>query len=487
MSTNICKRKRGEEVIKNDMFMVGSLKKLKEDFNENPTNKLIQNSLCGNYLHSIAEVREYMQSRDRHFSHTLEPKLVVTNQGMSGRCWMFAVLNVLRHELIRDLNLPHNFEFSESYLAFYEKIEKCNHFLTKFITKDKIDSHDLKVRDALCVALDEGGLWVSCANLIKKYGLVPKTCYLESINSFCTDVIDDILSLKLREFALVLVNTKHSEREEFKSKMMIEVYQILSKMLGTPPCPDEEFTWSFLPNRDLVELIENEQSRIESGKYETLKIKQVLTITPIDFYKKFISHSLDDYLNIINDPRNEYYKYYQSSESDIVVGFPVNGFYNMPIDKMAELCILSILDNTPVQFSCDVHHYFHPRDRLFDTKCFDYDLLFGKNFDKLTKEELLNVYGSYANHAMVFVGVDLDESGKPLKWKVENSWGRSNDDDIDENDDGYYVMSHEWFKKYVYDVVIHKKYSSRQLYVDYKKQKKSPITLPENDIMGSRI
>ena len=115
---------------------VAKLNKMKKEFYKDDTNRIIQNSLCTNNLLNISEVREYMQSRDCYFSNVLDPELIVSNQGLSGRCWMFAFLNVIRHELVRKYQLPHDFELSESYLCFYEKLEKCNSFLNKFLDKD---------------------------------------------------------------------------------------------------------------------------------------------------------------------------------------------------------------------------------------------------------------------------------------------------------------------------------------------------------------
>ncbi len=57
------------------------------------------------------------------------------------------------------------------------------------------------------------------------------------------------------------------------------------------------------------------------------------------------------------------------------------------------------------------------------------------------------------SHAMTFTGVDIVD-GKPTKWKVENSWGSKI------GDQGYFVMSDEWFDKYVYEVIINQKYIS---------------------------
>jgi bleomycin hydrolase len=428
----------------------------------------------------VSEVREYMQSRDNEFSHTLDPELEISNQGLSGRCWMFAVLNVMRHELIRKFNLTHEFELSESYLCFYEKLEKCNYFLSEFMDADGLDVSNERVRNLLLGGCDDGGLWVTCANLIKKYGIVPKSSYRESINSFSTETMNSTINHKLREFSLKLTSEKDkNKRVVMKSKMMEEIYNMLCKMLGTPPNPNEKFKWSFILYLDLTKQLEREKKRRKTGhKYENLQIKNTFEITPVEFYEQFIVNSLDDYVKLGNDPRNEYGKYYQSHDRDVVVEGTRNGFYNVPMEVLRDACLKSIVDNTPVQFDCDVGKYLNPDEELLDDKCYDYNLVFGSNFDNMSKEQMMRCFESYPNHAMVLVGVDMDQEENVSKWKIENSWGR-NDETT-----GYWTMSHEWFNKYVFNVVVNKKYIPEELLEKYETEAKQPITFPEFDLMG---
>jgi bleomycin hydrolase len=45
----------------------------------------------------------------------------VTNQKNSGRCWIFAALNVMRIPFIKHFNIE-DFEFSQGHLFFYDKV-----------------------------------------------------------------------------------------------------------------------------------------------------------------------------------------------------------------------------------------------------------------------------------------------------------------------------------------------------------------------------
>jgi bleomycin hydrolase len=464
-----------------DAVSVDRLSTLKRSFESSNVNKLIQNSLCSNHLEFVTEVRNYMQSRDSEFSHILEPELIVSNQGLSGRCWMFAVLNVIRHEMVRKFNLVHDFELSESYLCFYEKLEKCNFVLTKIAKMDKLDCDDRYTVGLLCGGCQDGGLWVTCSNLIKKYGVIPKTCFKESINSFNTDTMNEVLDAKLKEFALMLTSEANfDKRQDMKNDMMRQIYEILCKMLGTPPNPNEKFDWSFIMNMDLTEQIDRETKRRKTGEYENLQIKNIASVTPLEFYKFFVVNNLDEYVKLGNDPRHPYYKYYEGYDDDVVIGGEKNGFFNVPMEVITEACKKSIMDNTPVEFDCDVCKFLNHAEELMDIKAYDYDLVFEGGLNNMSKKEGLMSYGTYPAHAMVLVGVDINDDENVTKWKVENSWGRHEG----ENSTGYYVMSHDWFDKYTFNVVVHRKYIPRKLSRQYDAAKNNVQTLPLFDIMG---
>lgn len=483
------------------------LKDFKDDFLKNDDNKLIQNALTANSLHDLCVNRHFMQSRNNHFSHVLDPKLTVANQGLSGRCWVFALYNVMRHEIIRKLQLPLDFEFSESYLSFYEKIEKCNNILTYFLDKDEININDIGIREKLLGCTEDGGFWVTCSNLIKKYGIIPKVCFKESTHSYDTKELNEILGYKIKEFCLSLTREKdRAERLNMKDAMMKDVYSILVKMIGCPPNLNEKVEWSFVLREDLQDTLDRETRRKRKNKFETLEIKKSLHVSPREFYKMLIVHDLDDYYRFSHDPRNLYAMYYQSHEADIVIGGEKNGYYNISMDEIIKMCTNSIKDNTPVQFDCDVVKYLNVDEELLDTRVYDYENIFRMKFDTLSKEDRMKVVDSWANHAMILVGVNEERdcqegcerktsslgicncNGKKIvtKFKIENSWGRSLSSILaDESDDsGYYTAGLDWFQNYVYNVVIHKNHVPKKLRERYHRMKQNPVILPENDIMA---
>ncbi|KAG4306394.1 hypothetical protein PORY_000382 [Pneumocystis oryctolagi] len=51
-------------------------------------------------------------------------------------------------------------------------------------------------------------------------------------------------------------------------------------------------------------------------------------------------------------------------------------------------------------------------------------------------------------HAMVITGVHL-ENGKPVKWRVQNSWGE------EAGQKGWFMMTDQWMSEFVYQIVCH--------------------------------
>lgn len=80
-------------------------------------------------------------------------------------------------------------------------------------------------------------------------------------------------------------------------------------------------------------------------------------------------------------------------------------------------------------------------------------------------------------HAMVLTAVHLDEeTGKPVRWRVQNSWGTA------AGDKGWFVMSDAWLDEFVYQVVVDPRFCSKEVRDVLKKE---AIILPPWDPMGA--
>ena len=103
-------------------------------FTENENNKMIQNAVSGNNLENISLNRDILKSVNYNYSHRVTPIIKPTDQKSSGRCWIFSLMNSIRNSFIEKYNLETNFEFSQSYIFFYDKLERCNFYLNNIIS-----------------------------------------------------------------------------------------------------------------------------------------------------------------------------------------------------------------------------------------------------------------------------------------------------------------------------------------------------------------
>ena len=155
-------------------------------------------------------------------------------------------------------------------------------------------------------------------------------------------------------------------------------------------------------------------------------------------------------------------------------GRPVK-YLNLPIEQLKAAAIAQMQDGKPVWFGCDVGKSSIRENGIMDLGVIRADQLFGLSFP-MDKAQRLDYGHSLMTHAMVFLGVNLDDQGKPNRWRVENSWGK------EPGKDGYYVMSDDWFSEYTYQVVVHRKYLPGEALEQLKAE---PILLEPWDPMGS--
>ena len=431
------------------------LSKIKSSYQNTPENKALRNAIVANDINKLAANADNSTAFDDHFSNKVNSK-AITDQKSSGRCWMFTGMNVMRSKAIAKHNLPDDFQFSQAYTFFWDQLEKSNLFLQAILDHRTKSMEDKYVEWLFKNPIGDGGQFTGVADLVTKYGLVPKDVMPETFSSNSTSRMSNILSLKLREYGLELrdmANNKSTTEQmlqDRKTEMLKTIYRILVMTIGEPPT---EFTWT---------------QRDASGKAVSTD-----TYTPQSFFKKFVDEDFSKYYMIMNDPTREYYKVYEI-EYDRHVYDGKNWVYlNLPMDEIAPIAIASIKDSTMMYFSCDVGKFLDRDKGWLDVNNYDYASLFGTSFN-MTKKQRVATFASGSSHAMTLCAVDLDANGKPLKWMVENSWGSSY------GHNGFLIMTNEWFNEYMFRVVVEEKYIPAKIKT-LTKQK--PIMLPPWDPM----
>ena len=165
---------------------------------------------------------------------------------------------------------------------------------------------------------------------------------------------------------------------------------------------------------------------------------------------------------LMNDPSRPYNKVYEI-DMDRHMYDGHNWLYvNLDIDDLSPIAIAS-QDSVPMYFSCDVGKQLDRQTGFLSMDNFDYGSLFGTTFG-MNKRQRIQTRDSGSSHAMTLVAVDLDQDGKPTKWKVENSWGEKN------GYAGHMIMTDEWFREYMFRVVVNRRYCPQQV-LDLLKQK----------------
>ncbi|VEU22269.1 DEKNAAC103278 [Brettanomyces naardenensis] len=434
----------------------------KDELLSEPKNQLALNCFTGNDITKIiAKNAKINKNNQDLFNVNIKYEgNPITNQKSSGRCWLFASTNVFK-EFIKSRYNIEEFEFSQNYLFFYDKLEKSNWFLNRILESSDEDIDSRLVQFLLQSPQGDGGQWDMVINLVTRYGLVPKTVYNDSASSLNSGRLNYLVNEKLREFALILrkINREQAEKmgaqsiESTKKSMLQEIFNILSLTLGVPPKPDEKIVWEY---------------KDKNGNYSRIET------TPVEFYKDLLGFKADQYFSLIHDPRNVEGLYTVDKLGNIEGGKSIE-YVNTSVNNLKQAAIAMLNDNHPVFFGSDVGKFEDTTIGLLDTKAWDYQLGFGTDIN-LTKKQRLLTGSSQMTHAMVLTGVHLVD-GKPIRWKVENSWGEYGDHK------GYFVMTDKWFDQYVFQVVTNEKYALKKL-TDYWKGKEYKV-LPYYDPMGA--
>jgi bleomycin hydrolase len=415
----------------------------KTEFNNDPKNIISRNAIVSIGSMISTTDSKVLNKIDHIFLNTIRKKETkATNQGRTGRCWMFAGLNIFRHNIIHALHLD-NFEFSQTYLFFWDKLERANTYMCWFIDNPGIDPTSREFEYMADGFISDGGWWNMFSNLVNKYGLIPKSAMRETWQSVDSEDMNNVLS----DYINSTVNVMYENRKKLNKQEMIvlkqlcltKIYNILVMYLGEPP---SEIKWSYLNEENVPHVLEK--------------------LSPETFTKATLpSIDLDDFVVLSNIPyglqENKMYEILLSSNITNGKNFT---FLNLHINELIKYTTKSVLAGLPVWFAADIDRDFNFYHSTLDNKLANQEHIFGKkyNFDKKSKILFRQLN---SNHAMTFVGLNISDKNIVTNFQVENSWGYFNNDNLGE--DGFLNMSLEWFKENVLQVVIHKNFLSRNI------------------------
>ena len=433
-----------------------TISEFKEIYESKAAHQLMQNVVTQHDVNDIALNRSIVSEAVHSFSTVLDD-WSVTNQARSGRCWMFAGLNLFRAETRHLLNVK-DFEFSQSYLMFWDKIERANYVLEAIIETADRPVDDRVVAWLLQQPLGDGGQWDMFVSLVRKHGVVPKTVMPETESSGNSMRMNAGLNYQVRQGSLNIRRIYAAEggteaMREAKQESLRAIYRILSIHLGTPP---ESFDWQW-KDRD--------------GEFH-----RDGTMTPLEFVEKYISTPMEEFVCLVHDPRraNPPGRTYTVQYLGNVVDGTRIKYLNIDIDLMKDIAMRMLQDGRPVWMGCDTGKQMHRDKGLWDADLFDYASVYNADFS-MNKEERLEYRQTAMTHAMLFTGVDVVD-GYPRRWRVENSW----DDKVGEK--GFFLMNDSWFAEYMFEIAAPMSYLPEELQQALDLE---PVVLPPWDPMGS--
>lgn len=418
-----------------------------------PADRALVNAIGANAIDDLAKNRQNAGAFDTHFSIETK-KQSITDQKSSGRCWMFSGMNVLRSDFnLRTDSLT--VEFSQAYLFFWDQLEKANLMLQGVIETAAKPIDDHMVQFFFRSPISDGGTFCGVADLTAKYGLVPAEVMPESFSSDNTNKARALIASKLREYGLqlrdmVAKGKKGASLEKAKTRMLGQIYRMLQYTIGEPP---QKFTYAFKNEKGMC-------------------VGQPREFTPQSFYKEVVGAPLNGtFIMVMNDPRHEYYKTYEVQYDRHTYDGQNWKYVNLPMDDIEEMAIATLRAGHKMYSSYDVGKMLDRKRGYADTENFDYGSLFSTTFG-MDKAERISTFDSGSTHAMTLTAVDLDENGKAVKWKVENSWGAA------WGQQGCMIMTDRWIREYMFRLVVPNEFVPEKVMRAYQT---APVMLMPDD------
>lgn len=465
------------------------IEKMSESMKMDTVTKRLADSVINNNLKDIALNHEVLRDNNPYFSHEIKTAKI-TDQKKTGRCWMFAGLNILRPAVVNKIHWD-EFEFSQVHLFFWDKMEKSNIFLERIIERRDLDERDEKYQRMLRRAVPDGGWWEYFSYLVKKYGVVPKSAMPGTEGTMNSRNMNRQLVDRLHECAenihkMAKEGKKVAALRKEKETCLMDIYRILSFHLGEPP---KEFSFRYKSKKeeeermaDVIKLYDRmareagKEDFAETEAFKDLakeKVSLVKTYTPQSFAEEFVIPDLDEYVSLGNIPARDLNENYLMETSKMMMEGEDIRFLNVSIEDLKLATLQSILSDDPVWFGADVARQVDRKSGIMHPELYRFYDVYGIEIDLDKGKRVL--YGDIdPNHAMVFIGVDYVDD-KVIKWLVENSWG------TEPGRNGLFHMYDGWFDEYVLMCIVKNKYLPQRL-IDLLDKK--PIIIKEEDPFG---
>lgn len=405
-----------------------------------------------------------------------------TNQASSGRCWIYSALNWMRTLKLKDYGKQ--FEYSQNYVAFWDKFERSNHFLETMCKLKNEDANEQELQNVLARIFTDGGEWELFENVVKKYGLVPRYAMPETGFSGQSAGYMDILKKRLRvgggQLHKMLREGGSSPSaellqrvEEVKDQVLVEVYRVLICYLGAPP---KDFLWQ-TPKVDKPKA-EKKADACEGGSEAEKKegdapkglvveeARPYTRLTPLQFLEQSM-FTFGEKVHLSHLPYHP--------EGRLLVADAVTNLYegkrlqafNVNMDTIKAAARASISAGQPVEIACEMRCTDRPKTLLsHDNDLTEQIFAFDPSISLSKGDELVYQVTTVA-HGMVLIGCDdapatgtdgasteapLLQPLGPL-WKVENSW----------KDHQFLFMTDSWFDRNCYDIVVDRRFVSQSV------------------------
>ena len=405
----------------------------------------------------------------------------ITDQKSSGRCWIFAGLNMLRISLLKDKQFGEKFSFSQNYINFWDKMERANYFLNKMVELGNLPFDDQRMQNVLERVFVQGGEWELFANIVEKYGVVPSKAMKETKNSESAAKYMKFLSDYLRERGgrLHILSSERADIAKINAVMeqtLKVVYNVSVGHLGEPP---KKVEW-----------------KNKEGKLQRMKPVEFRDLCGIDLSTK---------VHLTNLPYLDYnIPIVVEDVSNMVGGMQLKGF-NVSMEVMKEAIRKSIKKDDAVLSASETKDLDKNKAVMSLDSPAAYEVFEIDRSLNLSKADRLQYRSTRIAHAMLLIGCDdpwtnryegesldelddpctnryegesfdeLPETAGPL-WQVENSWGKEICPKI--------FMTDSWFDEYCYGVVVDKKYLPEETKEILANPDLEPTILPGYDPYG---